>query len=387
VARRFRRDFARRDPEHRNRARGPMTAAPDPSAPRPRSGLARLLPGVALSGALALTAMFLARAEWLQRHGVSALTAAIAVGLLVGNTLYPRLGAAPVAGIHFSKQTLLRAGVVLYGLRLTLQDVAHVGVAGVAIDAAVVTSTFLLACLLGRWLGLDRKTSMLIGAGSSICGAAAVFAAEPVVDGRPDQVTVAVATVVLFGTAGIFLYPEIYRLNHVLPLIPADPSRFGIYIGSTVHEVAQVIAAARSVAAESADMAVITKMVRVMMLAPFLLGLSAWLGRHAEADEGGAAASPLAATPVVPWFALGFIAVVLFNSLELLPAGLVDFAIEVDTALLAMAMAALGLTTQVEAFRRAGLKPLFLAFLLFLWLVAGGAVINRALPPLLGAGL
>jgi uncharacterized integral membrane protein (TIGR00698 family) len=360
------------------------TAAPDP---RPPSPARRLLPGVALAGLLALLAMLLARSGWLQAHGVSALTAAIAVGLLVGNTLYPRLGAAPVAGIDFSKQTLLRAGVVLYGLRLTLQDVAHVGIAGVAIDVAVVASTFLLACLLGRWLGLDRKTSMLIGAGSSICGAAAVIAAEPVVDGRPDQVTVAVATVVLFGTVGIFLYPELYRLHDLLPLIPGSVSQFGIYIGSTVHEVAQVIAAARSVAPESADVAVITKMVRVMMLAPFLLGLSLWLGRGARAPrQGESGAATAASGPVVPWFAIGFIAVVLFNSLELLPTAFVSFAIEVDTALLAMAMAALGLTTQVEAFRRAGLRPLFLAFLLFLWLVAGGAAINRLLPAMLGAG-
>jgi uncharacterized integral membrane protein (TIGR00698 family) len=347
----------------------------------------RLLPGVALSGALAMVAMFLARADWLQRHGMSALTAAIAVGLLIGNTVYPRLGSAPVAGINFSKQTLLRAGVVLYGLRLTLQDVARVGVAGVAIDAAVVTSTFLLACLLGRWFGLDRKTSMLIGAGSSICGAAAVIAAEPVVDGRPDQVTVAVATVVLFGTAGIFLYPELYRLHEALPMLPEGASRFGIYIGSTVHEVAQVIAAARSVAPESADLAVITKMVRVMMLAPFLLGLAAWLGTHPR--PAGAAGTEAARPPgpMIPWFALGFIAVVLFNSLELLPRGLVDFAIEVDTALLAMAMAALGITTQARAFRQAGIRPLILALALFGWLVAGGAAINRLVPALLGSAV
>jgi len=358
------------------------SAAPTPPAQSPAR---RLLPGVALAGAVALVAMFLGRAEWLAQQGISALTAAIAVGLLVGNTFYPRLGTAPVAGINFSKQTLLRAGVVLYGLRLTLQDVAHVGVAGVAIDAVVVASTFLLACLIGRGIGLDRKTSMLIGAGSSICGAAAVIAAEPVVDGRPDQVTVAVATVVLFGTVGIFLYPELYRLTDVLPLVPGGPSRFGIYIGSTVHEVAQVIAAARSVAAESADLAVITKMVRVMMLAPFLLGLSAWLGTHPRAAEDGESAVPVAKTPVIPWFAIGFIGVVLFNSLELLPARLVSFAIEIDTALLAMAMAALGLTTQIQAFRRAGLRPLLLALLLFFWLIFGGAAINRLVPALLAA--
>jgi uncharacterized integral membrane protein (TIGR00698 family) len=366
----------------------PVPARPLPSFPVSPSPVT-LLPGLALSGGLAVIGMLLGRVGWFQLHGFSALTIAIAGGMLIGNTVYARLGTAPVAGINFSKQRLLRAGVVLYGLRLTLQDVGHVGVAGVAIDALVVTSTFVLACLVGPiCFGLDRKSSMLIGAGSSICGAAAVIAAEPVVRGRADQVTVAVATVVLFGTIGIFLYPELYRLNEVAQLLPGGASRFGIYIGSTVHEVAQVIAAAHSVGEESADLAVITKMVRVMMLAPFLLGLSAWLGRGArdgtdEVDEPAAMSGSKA--PVVPWFALGFIAVVLFNSLKLLPAGLVAFAIDVDTALLAMAMAALGLTTQVQAFRRAGIRPLLLAFVLFVWLVAGGALINRAVPALLGA--
>ncbi len=368
-------------------------ASPGPSAghraARLRLQLAALLPGLALSGALAATGIALGHIGWLQDHGFSALTLAIVLGMLVGNTVYPlvpRLAAASGAGVNVSKQNLLRLGVVLYGLRLTVQDIGHVGIAGVAIDALVLGSTFALACFIGtRWLGLDRKTAMLIGAGSSICGAAAVMAAEPVVKARAEQVTVAVATVVVFGTLAIFLYPALFELKQHWALIPGGANGFGIYAGSTIHEVAQVVAAARSVGPDAANSAVIAKMVRVMMLAPFLVMLSAWLARDDKRHAHTSAATGQAPGKLaVPWFAFGFVAVVLFNSLQWLPASVVAVTTEIDTALLAMAMAALGLSTHIGAIRKAGAKPLLLALILFGWLIVGGALINRWVPALLG---
>ena len=368
-------------------------ASPGPSAghraARLRLQLAALLPGLALSGALAATGIALGHIGWLQDHGFSALTLAIVLGMLVGNTVYPlvpRLAVASGAGVNVSKQNLLRLGVVLYGLRLTVQDIGHVGIAGVAIDALVLGSTFALACFIGtRWLGLDRKTAMLIGAGSSICGAAAVMAAEPVVKARAEQVTVAVATVVVFGTLAIFLYPALFELNQHWALIPGGANGFGIYAGSTIHEVAQVVAAARSVGPDAANSAVIAKMVRVMMLAPFLVMLSAWLARDDKRHAHTSAATGQAPGKLaVPWFAFGFVAVVLFNSLQWLPASVVAVTTEIDTALLAMAMAALGLATHIGAIRKAGAKPLLLALILFGWLIVGGALINRWVPALLG---
>ena len=343
----------------------------------------RLLPGLAISAALAAAGMTLGRIGWLQAHGFSALTLAIVLGILVGNTVYWRFAATCGGGVSFSKQSLLRLGVVLYGLRLTVQDIGHVGFAGVATDALVLSSTFALACYIGiKWLGLDRNTAMLIGAGSSICGAAAVMASEPVVRARAEQVTVAVATVVVFGTFAIFLYPALFELNQHWALIPGGAEGFGIYAGSTIHEVAQVVAAARSVGPHAADTAVIAKMVRVMMLAPFLIMLSAGLARHdARQAGGGQAGDGHAALPkaklAVPWFAFAFVAVVLFNSLRLLPASAVALTNELDTVLLAMAMAALGLATHISSIRKAGIKPLLLALILFVWLVVGGALINR----------
>ena len=346
----------------------------------------RLLPGLALSAALAGAGIALGQIDWLAAHGLSALTLAIVLGMLVGNTVYPRMAAVSGPGVSLSKQHLLRLGIILYGLRLTVQDIGHVGVAGVAVDALVLGSTFLLACWIGtRWLGLDRQSAMLIGAGSSICGAAAVMAAEPVVKARAEQVTVAVATVVVFGTVSIFLYPVLFELNQQWGLIGGGDRGFGLYAGSTIHEVAQVVAAARSISPEAADAAVIAKMVRVMMLAPFLLLLSGWLARDAARHPTpGANGKGAKGKITVPWFAFGFVAVVLFNSLQWLPAGVTAVVTDIDTGLLAMAMAALGLSTHFSAIRKAGVRPLLLASILFAWLLAGGALINRWVPVLLG---
>ncbi len=352
-------------------------ALPSPTAAQRWRGR---LPGLLLTAAVAATAMGLATLPWLQAHGISTLTLAIVLGIAVGNTFYPRLAAQAGAGVGFAKHWLLRAGIVLYGLRLTFQDIGQVGVGGVLIDALVLTSTFALAWWAGtRWFGIDRGSALLIGAGSSICGAAAVMAAEPVVRGRAEQVTVAVYTVVVFGTLAMFLYPALYQLNLAHGWIPMSAQAYGVFTGSTVHEVAQVVAAGRAVSAPAADTAVIAKMVRVMMLAPFLIGLSMLLARGRTGAADGQRAKI-----VVPWFAFGFVAVAGLNSLQLLPAAVVNAAIELDTVLLAMAMAALGLTTHVSALRRAGMKPLLLALLLFGWLLAGGLGINLGVHAVLG---
>lgn len=343
------------------------------------------LPGLGLAVAIAVAAFVLGKVGWFLANGISVLTLSIVLGMIVGNTLYPRIAASSAAGVTFSKQYLLRAGIILYGFRLTFQDIGRIGVAGVLIDAIVLSSTFVLAVVIGtRVFGLDRKTAMLIGAGSSICGAAAVMAAEPVVRGRAEQVTVAVATVVVFGTLAIFLYPALFHLNARIMLLPVSATAYGLYAGSTIHEVAQVVAAGNAISDAAANTAVIVKMTRVMMLAPFLIVLAAYLARRSDADGATSSSGGQKSRPApVPWFAVIFVAVAGFNSLALLPAGVVAGIIDADTMLLATAMAALGLSTHLSAIRMAGVKPLALAATLFIWLVVGGAAINVGVAALL----
>jgi uncharacterized integral membrane protein (TIGR00698 family) len=358
--------------------------------------LMSFLPGIFLTGAIAILATELAKSAWMQAHGISALTLAIVGGMIVGNTVYPRISTFSARGVTFSKQILLRAGIILFGLRLTFQDIGQVGVVGVMIDAVVLSSTFALSCWAGtRLFGLNRRTAMLIGAGSSICGAAAVMATEPVVRGRAEEVCIAVSTVVAFGTLAIFIYPALYHLNERVHWLSMTPFAYGIFTGSTVHEVAQVVAAGKAVADTAANTAVITKLVRVMMLAPFLVLLSAYLSRNSEeAAAPVAGAAPMGAAPathswrgVIPWFALGFIAVAGFNSMAVLPRSFVSAAIDADTLILATAMAALGVSTQVSAIRAAGIKPLGLAALLFGWLILGGFAINAGVSALFAKAL
>jgi uncharacterized integral membrane protein (TIGR00698 family) len=362
-------------------ATDPLVLPAKPGSPR-RQQLMSFLPGILLTGTIAVLATELAKSAWMQANGISALTLAIVGGIIAGNTVYPRIATYSVRGVTFSKQILLRAGIILFGLRLTFQDIGQVGVVGVIIDALVLGSTFTLSCWAGtRFFGLNRRTAMLIGAGSSICGAAAVMATEPVVRGRAEEVCVAVSTVVAFGTLAIFIYPALYHLNDRMHWLAITPFAYGIFTGSTVHEVAQVVAAGRAVAEIAANTAVITKLVRVMMLAPFLVLLSAYLSRNTE--EAAAPAAPSHSwRGIIPWFALGFIAVAGINSMAVLPHSFVSAAIDVDTLVLATAMAALGVSTQVSAIRAAGIKPLGLAALLFGWLIFGGFAINAGVSAL-----
>lgn len=336
------------------------------------------IPGIFLTALIATGTSWLGAIPAVSALGLGALTLAIIVGIILGNTLYPKIDKIGDAGVIFAKQKLLRLGIILYGFRLTFQQVLDVGISGVVIDVLTLSSTFILACWLGiRIMGIDKKTVWLIGAGSSICGAAAVLATEPVIKAESSKVAVAVATVVIFGTVGIFLYPLLWHgVSLFLPGM--NLTQFGIYTGSTMHEVAQVVAAGHAIGPEAENAAVIAKMLRVMMLAPFLV-IIGMLIRN-TAPNAGSAKQPL----TFPWFALLFILVAAFNSLQLFPAIVISKINQLDNILLAMAMAALGLTTHISQLKNAGARPLVLGLLLFMWLILGGGLINLGVHRWLG---
>ncbi|MDX7999596.1 YeiH family putative sulfate export transporter [Xenorhabdus sp. Reich] len=340
----------------------------------------KLIPGFTLAATLTMLAIYIGSISWFIEMGLGALTLAILLGIIVGNTLYPLLKSSCDSGIQFSKHYLLRAGIILYGFRLTFQQVTDVGALGILIDVMMLSSTFFLALWLGRTIfKLDKQTVILIGAGSSICGAAAVMATEPVVKASASKVAVAVSTVVIFGTIAIFIYPWFYQLNAHYQWFSFSQEAFGIFSGSTVHEVAQVVAIGHALGSDAENAAVISKMIRVMMLAPFLLLLSAYISRMETQANSNRIKSPI----TIPWFAVFFIAITGFNSFHLLPVSLVNHIITVDTIMLAMAMTALGLTTHISAIRQAGAKPILLALVLFIWLMGGGLIINQTIQHLL----
>ena len=350
------------------------------------------IPGILFATVVALVAIEMSsRYPALGKNGLSILTLAILIGIAIGNMpIYKFLISYCGSGINFSKQKVLRLGIILYGFRLTFQDIGEVGVGGILIDAIMLTSTFLLAAYLGvKYFKLDRDTSVLIGAGSSICGAAAILATEPILKASNERVAVAISTIVIFGTISIFLYPVIYAYALLNYAEYCTPEKFGVYIGSTIHEVAQVVATAGAIGDEVTSTAVIAKMVRVMMLAPFLIAVSAFVSFGGRSDQS----SPIETSSredtknsigkFFPVFAIFFLIAIGINSTGYINQSVRTTLIHLDNFLLALAMGALGLTTHLSAIAKAGIKPLKLAAILFVWLVLGGAAINIAVSKLL----
>lgn len=315
-------------------------------------------------------AFVLAQTPLAQAWGVGALPLAIVLGILVGNGR----SAAPLTPralwcLNLSKKTLLRAGIVLFGSHLTLQQLLAVGWQAAVLDALVIGAVLMTGYHVGvRLLGMGREETILTSVGSAVCGAAAILATEPVLKARQQHVSVAVATVVVFGTLALFCYPIIYAL------MPMPSDQFGIYIGSTVHEVAQAVAAGQAIDPEAMNTAVVVKLMRVMMLAPVVL-IIAWLYRRQQPIAPDATPAPIP----IPWFVFGFILMVALNSWVSLSASIVSLLQTSAQILLTVAMTALGLQTRFSAIRAAGPKPLLLSALLFVLLIVGGYFAHRAL--------
>lgn len=308
--------------------------------------------------------------------GISPLIVGIVAGALYGNGLRDGVPASWASGIDFSARKLLRIAVALFGLRVSLQEIAEVGWSGLTVAVLVVASTLVLGVWCGtRLLKLDRDTALLTAAGSAICGAAAVLAFESALRSAPHKSAMAVGSVVLFGTLSMLLYPLALNLGW----LPLDTLGAGLFFGGTLHEVAQVVGAASNVSPEATHIATIVKMTRVMLLVPVLLLVGLWVNRSRQAGQGvgnGRIA--------VPWFAFGFLALVLVNSLQVLPGGVTEAVNQFDTFALTMAMTALGMETRFSQIRQAGPRALVAGAILNLWLVGGGLAITLGVQRLLG---
>ncbi|WP_233830413.1 YeiH family protein [Paraburkholderia sp. ZP32-5] len=313
--------------------------------------------------------------------GLSPLIVGIVAGAIYGNALRDGMPASWAAGVNFSARKLLRIAVAFFGLRVSLQEIAQVGLPGLTQSVLIVVSTLVI----GTWAGmkimkLDRDTALLTAAGSAICGAAAVLAFESTLQSKPHKSAMAVGSVVLFGTLSMFLYPVLFKAGW----LHLDTVGAGLFFGGTIHEVAQVVGAASNVSPEATHIATIVKMTRVMLLVPVLLVVGLWVNRAARgAKEGSADGSDSAAGNAprklaIPWFALGFLACVVINSLHVLPQSATSTLNLLDTFALTMAMTALGIETRISQIREAGPRALTTGLILYVWLIAGGLGITWA---------
>ncbi len=327
----------------------------------------KLFPGLGLIAILVVLASLAARRPELSALGASPLTLAIILGAMLGN-LRPALAHGHwQPGLRFSQKILLRVGIALYGFNLNLQQIAEAGRSGLLIDGLILCSTLAVGYFVGtRWLRMERASALLIAVGSAICGAAAIVATVSVLrleeNDSVRKAATAVATVMLFGTAAMLLYPLLFTW------LGGSRPQFGIFIGSTVHEVAQVVAIGNAIGGAAAHNAVIVKMIRVLMLVPFLLGLSFWLARGGQAGQKRHIA--------VPWFALIFVLFAAINSSFAMPDNLLQILRQTGVISLSFAMAAFGMETTFTLIRQAGLKPLLLGAILFAYLVIVGGGVN-----------
>lgn len=324
------------------------------------AGALSVLPGLLLTSGIAAAAFGLHALP-----GVSALSPMI-LSIFLGIAFHNFVGTPPwaKAGVVFSLRRILRLAIILLGLQLTAQQVVAVGGTGLAVIVITLLATFAVTTWVGRLLGVDARLAQLIAAGTSICGASAVIATNTVTDASDEDVAYSVACVTVFGSVAMFGYPLLFEVLHL------TPNAYGLWAGSSIHEIAQVVAAAYQGGTQAGDSGTIAKLTRVMMLAPVVLSLGLVArGRGREAR----------AKVPMPWFVLGFIALIVVNSLFPLPATIKSPAGVMTAFGLSVALAAMGLETDVRKLRAKGLQPFLLGLIAFLFISGFSLLLIRVM--------
>jgi uncharacterized integral membrane protein (TIGR00698 family) len=311
------------------------------------------LPGLLLASVVAVSAYAIRQLPGLATF--SPLILAIVIGIAFHNLI--GTPAVAKAGVTFSMRRLLRIAIILLGLQLTITQVIEVGGRGIGIIAAALVATFAFTVWMGRLLGVDRKLAQLIAAGTSICGASAVIATNTVTNAPDEDVAYAVACVTVFGSVAMFTYPLLPGRLHL------DPHAFGLWSGASIHEIAQVVAAAFQDGQKSGEFGTIAKLSRVMLLAPVVITLGLMARGSNKSDQSSA-------RPPMPWFVLGFVALVGINSLITIPAEAKMWIVAVTTFLLTVALAAMGLETDIRKMLAKGIRPALLGALAFLFIAS-----------------
>ncbi len=284
----------------------------------------RLLPGLALFSPIIL---------------------AVIVGIAFSNVVGKPTNT--VGGIAFCQRALMRFAIVLLGFQLTMDNIQSIGLSGIGIVVLTLVSTFCFTMLAGRVLRVDRKLTELIAAGTSICGASAIVAVNAVTSAREEDVAYAVASITLFGSIAMLTFPLL------VPVLGLGHHEFGLWAGASIHEVAQVVAAGFQDGTQAGEIGTITKLIRVVMLAPVVVVLRMLAHRAASGEAS--------AKPPKPWFVAAFIGVVALNSVIQIPDGIRHNIALLTTFFLSMGLAAMGLQTDISRVRSRGLRPLMVA--------------------------
>jgi len=325
-----------------------------------------LLPGLALAVALALVATGIGAVLPV----LGAPVAAIVLGVIVG--LVRRPGATVQPGVKVAGRFVLQLAVVLLGTQLSLARIAEVGLSSLPVLLGTLAVCFIAAWLLGRALGVVGDLRTLIGVGTGVCGASAIAAVTPVIGAASGTVAYAVSTIFLFNAAAVLVFPA---LGHLFGL---DQQAFGLFAGTAINDTSSVVAAAAAYGDLARDEAVVVKLVRTLAIIPIVLALAAWVARRDRRDGAAVGSRASRVARLVPWFLVGFLVAAAVNSTGLLPDGLRAGVSTASVFLITTAMAAIGLSTDVAGFRRAGWRPLALGGLLWLAVSASSLGLQAA---------
>ncbi|HEY2296965.1 MAG TPA: putative sulfate exporter family transporter [Jatrophihabitans sp.] len=289
---------------------------------------------------------------------VGAPVCAVALGaaLSLRARKHPRLR----PGITFAAGRVLQVAVLLMGAGLSLAQVVHVGAASLPVMLGTLTVCLTLAAVLGQRLGINRDLRTLIGVGTGICGASAIAAVAPAIRAKNPDIAYAVSTIFIFNVAAVLTFPA---LGHALHL---GQHAFGLFAGTAVNDTSSVMAAAATYGPVAGQYAVVVKLTRTLMIVPITLALAAVTRRADDVFENRSRSVTARAFGLVPWFLVGFIVLAAVNSLGLIPASAHPLIGDTASVLVTVALAAIGLSTDLAGIRRAGTKPLFLGFLLWI---------------------
>ena len=326
--------------------------------------LKQLVPGLLVAALVAMAAAFLG-----SHYKGSMLLFALLLGLALHFISEdPRCA----AGIEFASGTVLRLGVALLGLRLTIAHVGALGWQTVLALLCAVALTILLALLLAKLLGIERSLGLLIGGATAICGASAALAIASVLPKSPRlerDTALTVVGVTTLSTLAMVSYPLLSSW------LGFDALTSGKFIGATIHDVAQVVGAGYSLSPEAGDAATITKLMRVAFLMPVLviisLAVRGQIARAQHAEAGGVAAGPK--TPLLPWFTVAFVALMLLNSTGWIPAAVQSGASDLSQGFLVLAIAGVGLKTSLKDVTQLGWRPVLMIVLVTLALAVMSA--------------
>ena len=302
---------------------------------------------------------------------------AVTIGLLLG-IVVANVRPAPLMdpGAKLAKAWFLPLGILLLGARLSLGDILSTGLGAIAVLVVDIVLVLVVTLALGRALGLSAKLSGLIGVGTSICGNTAIAATAPVIRAPERDVSFAVATITLFGTAAVIVYPLI---GHALGM---SDNLFGHWVGAAVNDTSQVTATAFSYSVEAGETATIVKLTRNTLMVPVIFAVGLWFAsreaRQADSEERRSWLS--SARKAVPPFLLGFLALALVNSAGFIPEALVDVLTRISQVFIVMALVGVGLTTKVAQLRQTGPAP----FLMGLAVAVMLAVVSLSLFVLIG---